>query len=336
MTTNDPQNSLPAEIADAIASVPKAWIPNTFKAADRLLGAAVDIPAAWLNQKKAQIDAQTEAFKLVEASISRAAAEGAALDAETVQRATRVLLRKSYRAQTNRDAVAAAMLADLTDTGDESVGQMGSDQNHEIDDDWLNVFERYAEDASTERMQALWGRVIAGEVKRPGRYALRTLRFLSEFSQVDALDFAELASWSFGDFLPDLIIKERYKDDIRTLIYLSSLGLVQVGSGAGLQRIFDFRSDGTSWIREGNLAVLFVGNPGEEIRTTGFILTPLGQELMSLLPARDRKAAAQKVALAMRQPTIREAHLVRVGENGHIIPMEIIWQPPLESGQTAS
>lgn len=52
------------------------------KALDRLLGSAVDIPVAWLAQKKAKIDAQTESYQLVEASIAQATALEAA-DPET-------------------------------------------------------------------------------------------------------------------------------------------------------------------------------------------------------------------------------------------------------------
>ena len=72
----EPSN-LPAQIADAIASVPKALVPGVVKALDRLLGAAIDIPVAKLAQVKAKIDAQTESYKLVEASIATSAALGA-------------------------------------------------------------------------------------------------------------------------------------------------------------------------------------------------------------------------------------------------------------------
>src|SRR5262245_25033609 len=113
MSQDESHSNLPAQIADAIAGFPKALIPSSLKALDRLMGAAVDIPVAKLAQQKAKIDAQTEAYKLVEGAIAKAAASEAGADAETVGRAVEVLVRKSYRKQVNRDAVATAMLEDL-------------------------------------------------------------------------------------------------------------------------------------------------------------------------------------------------------------------------------
>lgn len=74
MSDPDAATNLPARVAEAIAGIPKALVPSSIKALDRLVGAAVDIPAAWLAQRKARIDAQTEAYGLVEASIAKAAA----------------------------------------------------------------------------------------------------------------------------------------------------------------------------------------------------------------------------------------------------------------------
>lgn len=71
-------NNLPAQIAEAIVSIPQALMPGVIKSLDRLVGATIDIPVAWLQQKKAKIDAQTESYKLVEASIAQGVAAGAA------------------------------------------------------------------------------------------------------------------------------------------------------------------------------------------------------------------------------------------------------------------
>jgi hypothetical protein len=112
------------------------------------------------------------------------------------------LLAKEYRQQGNREAVAREFLNDLQQT--EELPTQSTEPAPELDDDWLNVFERYAGDASTDRMQRLWGRVLAGEVRRPGRFSIRTLRFLSEFSQQDALLFADFCTSAFGGIAPRL------------------------------------------------------------------------------------------------------------------------------------
>jgi hypothetical protein len=52
----------------------------------------------------------------------------------------------------------------------------------EVDPDWLYRWRDYAGNVSTDELQALWGRVLAGEVKSPGRYSYRTLEFVRNLS----------------------------------------------------------------------------------------------------------------------------------------------------------
>lgn len=325
MSEDEKISNLPAQIADALAGIPKALIPASFKAIDRLVGAAVDIPVAYLAQKKAKIDAQSQAFSIVENSIAQVAASEAAGDEETVQHALHVLVRKEYRKQVNREAVATAMVEDLRES--KLAEEQITAPPVEIDEDWLNVFERYAEDASTERMQGLWGRVLAGEVRKPGRYSTRTLRFLSEFSQADGLNFSEFSKSAFGDAAPKKLATPDDKADIRTLIYLESAGIVQGASGLGFTHTIKFDAKGNACIREGNLVVVFKGKPNTSFGVSAYALTPLGQELLSLIPNRDTRAAARNVALAMKTDSIESAYIGTVtNPSGQILPMEIIWQ----------
>jgi Protein of unknown function (DUF2806) len=330
MADSDESSNLPAQIGSALTGIPKALVPTCIKALDRLVGAAIDIPVAWLGQWKAKIEAQTEAYSLVETSIGKAAASLAEADHDTVQRAARVLIRKAYRKQVNREAVASAMLDDLTSVLTDSQA-MADQPSPELDEDWLNVFERYAEDASTDRMQKLWGRVLAGEIRKPGQYSMRTLRFLSEFSQADGLTFAEFSNDAFGDIAPYSLVKSDTKKDIRALIYLESSGLIQGASSSGFTHNMPFDANGIAIIKEGNIVLWFQGTANEKITTHVCALTPLGQELLGLLPGRNARNAARKVGLAMRSPAIKAAYIGTVSGNGSILPMEVLWQAELEA-----
>lgn len=323
MSDGAEESNLPAQIANAVAGVPAKLIPSSVKALDRLIGAAVDIPVAWLNQQKAKIDAQTQAYAAVETAIAKAVATEAGATPEIVQQAINVLVRKEYRKQVNRESVGQAAIEDLR-TNTEVTDQ--AEIPPLVDDDWLNVFERYAEDASTERMQKLWGRVLAGEIRKPGRYSMRTLRFLSEFSQADALTFADFCNSAFSDFAPRSIAQPDNIRDVSNLIYLEAAGLITGTDSIGLQKRFSVRPDGVAFIREGNLAVIFNAEPNTKIELPVLLLTPLGQELISLLPGRDPRLAAERVANAMRSAAIKSAYLATVDQKGSAIPMKIFWQ----------
>jgi len=327
---SDKPANLPAEITpDAadkfvkvLTGIPKALIPNSVKALDRLIGAAVDIPIAMLKQHKAKIDAQTKAYEAVEQAIAKGVAKDAGADPVILEQAKSVLVRKAYRQQINRNAVGFAMIEDLRSTGE----QDAASEPPPMDEDWLNLFERYAEDASTERMQKLWGRVLAGEIRKPGRYSLRTLRFVSEFSQSDAIAFSEFCQSAFGDVAPAKLVKPNAETDIRSLLFLESAGLVEGAGGLGLSRTITFTPQGTAALQEGNVILLLHAEPNAKVKEPVVALTPLGQEVLGLIPNRDVRAAARRVALAMRVPEIKAAHLAFV--NGeHATPMEILWQP---------
>ena len=321
-------SNVPAQIADALSGIPKAFIPASAKALDRLLGAAIDIPAAWLAQKSAQINAQTQAYTLVETAIANAASSVASGDTDIVQNAVNILVRKSYRKNANLQRVAAHMIEDLrVQPTIDKQQESASTQSSSLDEDWLNVFERYAEDASSERMQNLWGRVIAGEVRKPGKYSMRTLRFLSEFSQSDGLIFSEFCNSAFGNVAPSKLVKPDNLSDIRDLLSLESSGLIQGASGIGLNSSLKFNSDGNGFLIEDSLALHLKGSPGESVSYGVCMLTPLGQELISLIPGRDARAAARKFAHSIRTPAIKSAFLAAVSvSDGTAIPMEILWQ----------
>jgi len=55
-----------------------------------------------------------------------------------------------------------------------------------VDDDWISRFFKISEDISTSKMQFLWGKVLAGEVRNPSSFSLRTLDILKNISQSDA------------------------------------------------------------------------------------------------------------------------------------------------------
>lgn len=327
-TLDQEPTSLPAQIADALVSIPKGLTPGVVKALDRLVGASLDIPIAWLQQKKAKIDAQTESYKLVEASIAETVASGAGADPDIAQRAMNKLVRKEYRKQVNREAVASAMVEDLRDqaSSEENLAT-GSVSASEVDDDWLNVFERYAEDASSERLQGLWGKVLAGEVRQPGRFSTRTLRFLSEFSQADALLFETFAKSAFGDNAPKNLVAPKDQENISDLIYLEASGLIQGASGLGLQKMFMFNKQGRLSLREGNLIVHLIGEPEKKVKYEAIVLTQLGQEVLCLVGSRNAWESARALAHAIRSPNIHEAHLgvLTDEKTGKINLMEVLW-----------
>ena len=114
----------------------------------------------------------------------------------------RVVARMAYqeaKKQTNIEQITSYAAEELRDERDTT--------SEKPDSDWTTRFFRIAEDITTDHMQILWGKVLAGEVKRPGSYSLRTLDLLKNITQQEAEMFARVGQVSFvsGDkaFLPN-------------------------------------------------------------------------------------------------------------------------------------
>jgi hypothetical protein len=99
-------------------------------------------------------------------------------DPDRLERAFIETMGEAYRNQENKDAVAQECLKDIAaKSRDHTVS------DDPLDEDWLNLFSSYAEKASSERTRQLWGRILSGQVRRPGSFGLSTLRCLSEIDQ---------------------------------------------------------------------------------------------------------------------------------------------------------
>lgn len=178
------------------------------KAISRLIGHGVDIPAAWLEGFAQSSRDKTEARSQVSKAIAEKAAEMAVDEPAIMERALHGMLAKSYRTQTNREAVAAIALEELTKLPPPEVSKGPSD-------DWINKFERHAEDASGEEIRTMFGRLLAEEVRQPGTISSASLRFVSDLDSDVAkiiqrvLPFSNLQGNAFLELIdPELTLPE--------------------------------------------------------------------------------------------------------------------------------
>jgi len=108
-----------------------------------------------------------------------------------------------YRTEEDRRKIENRAKATQFALEDLSANPGQNDAQAEIDDDWLNIYARLAEDKSSEELQILFGKILAGEVKRPGSFSLRTLQIMATISKDDAGALSNLLSFAInGRILP--------------------------------------------------------------------------------------------------------------------------------------
>jgi hypothetical protein len=91
----------------------------------------------------------------------------------------------------------------------------------DIGEDWLNAFETLARDASSEQLQRHFAKILAGEIRRPGAFSIKTLRVMSQLDANTAYAFSQACSLGIA------LYSLRTLDDVRVM----SLGHNGVVSG---------------------------------------------------------------------------------------------------------
>jgi hypothetical protein len=154
-------------------------IPGAANAIARLIGRAGEAGAAWLDvatakgeQRASVIRGDTAAIESIRKLLVERAANQAANDPTFVDRALNRWASDLTTKQVNREAVAKLAIEDLTEESPEPSTPGPSD-------DWMNVFETYAERATSDTLRQHWARILAGEIRRPGSFSLLTLQLMS-------------------------------------------------------------------------------------------------------------------------------------------------------------
>ncbi|MBA3316059.1 MAG: DUF2806 domain-containing protein [Planctomycetaceae bacterium] len=161
-----------------------------------------------------------------------------------------------------------------------------------LDEDWLYRWRDCASQVSTERLQSLWGSLLAGEIKSPGRFSLRTLDFLRNLSQGEAKDIELLFRYTLNDRIVRGIDywEDRFDDVLSKpgitfgfLCRMHELGIVAgVESGHGFEWTIKSESDDhflSALISHDKMLCLQHKDAKKTLQISGYPLTIIGQQL---------------------------------------------------------
>lgn len=156
-----------------------------------------------------------------------------------------------------------------------------------VDDDWLFSWRDYAGKVSSEELQDLWGRVLAGEVKSPGSYSLRALEFLKNISKHEA----ELISKAAQFVIQGQIY--RNKDSFlnnaglpfATLLFLQEIGILSGVEAIGLTMSWP-SSDPNKYLKAliSNKKVILLEHEDKtkEAKSEIYMITNVGLQILAL------------------------------------------------------
>jgi Protein of unknown function (DUF2806) len=180
----------------------------------------------------------------------------------------------------NRAAATQAAIEDLRQSPPQD------DAQSEIDDDWLNYFARLVEDKSSEELQALFGKILSGEIKRPGSFSLMTMQSLALISKRDAELLSNLLSFAVaGSVVPfdtddsghPTVAERAFLDELRVAGHPSQIG--------GMRIDWTIAANGQALLAAASRReIAIINNMSEPAKFSiaGQVLTTLGKELLPI------------------------------------------------------
>lgn len=203
-----------------------------------------------------------------------------------------------------------------------------------LSDDWISRFFNTAQDVSEEEMQNLWSQILAGEIKQPNTYSLRTLETLKCLCSKDAQNFMEVAKYVVdGNSIPRIDITrsalsseleedlvkleglhsyEQFTLDFEVILALAEAGIVHTGS------FISRRIEGEEVLLHCGDYVLKVTNPNMKmVFYHQYPLTKVGRELIKLInPKVDKDFLIQLAeTLKLQGCTVSYGELVLQGND---------------------
>lgn len=190
-------------IETAITGIPAPVRKNFLKAFGQLCTAAVDIPVAWLEGKATEIRAATNArVDIIKKSGEEIAGE-ITIPKEYISKASSKYASKIIKEQINLDEITLNAAKELS----EKEAKEEPAPQKEIEDDWLNEFESHARLKSSDDMKIIFGKILSGEILKPGTFSIRTVRLISQLDNIAAKLFQLLRnqaiSMRFGHHILD-------------------------------------------------------------------------------------------------------------------------------------
>ncbi|MEN2506770.1 DUF2806 domain-containing protein [Stutzerimonas stutzeri] len=157
-----------------------------------------------------------------------------------------------------------------------------------VDPDWIFRWREHAQNTQNEELRKIWARTLAGEIKSPGSYSFRTLEFIKNLSQKEAVSISKLGQFAIANTIFKCDRLEAVGIDFGFLLEMDDLGIligVQGGQASGLELTMKSAVPEKFYnnIVNRNLILLVEGeDPNKTLKLGCYQISKIGTELLSL------------------------------------------------------
>ena len=157
-----------------------------------------------------------------------------------------------------------------------------------VNEDWITRFFNTIEDINNEQLQQLWAKILAGEIKQPNSYSLRTLELLKNLSFKEAELFSKIGNLSIQNqsktsyFIPsNKELLKKFDINFSDIVLLKDLDLIHSN-----ELSFDIEKaviDSSAYLFYGKELIKLDLKKDTKINLRIYSFTSIGKELLNLV-----------------------------------------------------
>lgn len=231
--------------------------------------------------------AEAKRIKIIEAAKAKAQADGELTKLKMYDKIQERFLYTETKKQYNIDKVIA--------TASQQLKQEPTVTDEPVNEDWATRFFNIIGDVSDEELQLLWGKILAGEVKKPKSFSLRTLEVLRNLSKEEAEIFIKVADFVINDSNHNLsfIFRGQFNDlskfnvNYSDVLKLVECGLIQPGEDVSLHILREHYGKDLTYVSGKFAIIIEISKPKHEFdlrhEVPIILLTRAGTELLRLI-----------------------------------------------------
>lgn len=273
----------------------------------RLIDGSFDVLAGSLARAKAHSDFDANLQQQVVKDIAQAGAHDLAQNSPAISNSVAMSMLSEYGLKFDNKAAVARQALEALANDPPLVDEAPAAS---IDVDWLNYFSDVAAQKSGEEMQRLMGKILAGEIRKPGSFSPMTINVLSTLTPAVAQKFELLCSVAIEmngmSFIPITVFPKLLSTGIPE-IGLSYVDLLTLRSHQLLAN-----ETGSSWtLTRGSVAamsncggqmLLFMTGSGDEQTVSSFLFSQTGSEIRRLVSPKRPPWFDEKLSTVFTQP----------------------------------
>lgn len=264
-------------------------------------------------------DAKAYKIQVIEEARTKAENAGKELEAESYLRIQERLIANEIERQESIDKV--------VEIAAEQLKKEKNISEDPVDKDWAKRFFDIAQDITDEEMQALWGRILAGETKEPRSYSKRTLETLKNLSKEEAKVFTKFAQARIISGNNHLIynndngnfIKKAFGINFGERLLLTELGLIASENNLEFSLNPTNGNQITNHIRYGHKIIIFnrkENTPKQNLKV--LVFTKVGIELSKLIEQDINRDYLYEICGAFDHPNVKIEFGDLVGDPNHL------------------